>query len=319
MTSLQALYELQAAFSGSMVALKVPKEQWYKMRGSAVIPEDEPHVTIIYMPDLQESELPAVRTAIQNAIKDQEPFTIKVDEISTFDNDSDKRPHIALLERPALTKLRNKLLVELQKIRPDLVDTKFKTFKPHITIQWMPKDAPLPALNEEVSWMVDTVYLYFKSARRQPFAFPDPELPVLSDPINDLVLKDIDQRLLQESSNADELVQILTAAGVRKHWWNKQPCKYCDQAATKAILHSNGYAYIPVCNQHVKKCKSAIDEYCGQFRIPGEGQKCDFCDNAATFVTFQSRKSAMSCKNCLDKAKKQTQGKYGEPTSKKIK
>ena len=314
MKSLQELFELQAAFSGSMIALRVPPDAWYKLRSTVREPLEDPHVTIVYMPDLTLEEVPAVREAVREAVKDQDSFKIKVDKISTFpgaENDG-KVPHIALLEKPAITKLRNKIVAELDKIRPDLVDKKFPTYKPHTTLQWVTEDVPFPELKEEVSWDVNEVRLYFKSARRERFPFQQVIVPDLAE---EAVKVAVELILVGE---VGESFRIL--AGKGKRIWNCQKCKYCDEPARKAILHSNAYSFVPVCNAHVKKCKSEIDEYCGQRRIPRKEEKCDFCEVPATFVTFQKNKVAFNCKSCMDKAKREVgKGqKYGEPISKRL-
>lgn len=37
-----------------------------------------------------------------------------------------------------------------------------------------------------------------------------------------------------------------------------QKCKYCDQQATKRVIHAEGMAYVPVCDAHVAKAKAAV-------------------------------------------------------------
>jgi len=172
--SLKALYALQAGFSGSMIALRVPPEEWYKLRGVAKDPSEDPHVTVIYMPDLQPEEVPLVGKAIRTALEGQTPFNVKVTKIGTFGNPPNsegKIPHVAFLDKPSLTKLRNKIIPELHKIRKDIVDTKFKVYQPHTTVQWVPEATDIPVLKEPVSWEVNEVRLYFKNARRERFPF----------------------------------------------------------------------------------------------------------------------------------------------------
>lgn len=308
-----------------MIALRVPPEQWYKLRDSVVEPLEDPHVTIIYMPDLQQEELPQVRAAVKKAIEGQEPFTVKVDKVSTFDgakDDQGKVPHIALLEKKDMTKLRNRLIPELQKIRPDIVDTKFKSYKPHTTLQWVPEGTPFPTLKEEVAWEVNEVRLYFKSARRERFPFMQvPRMPNLQEDLLEEVVA------LSRAGKVDAAFQLLSkkkSRGRGKKIWEPQSCRHCDEPATNAILHSNAYAFTPVCNAHVKKCKAEIDEYCGQQPIPTKDQKCEFCDKEAVFVTMNSanglkRIASCSCAKCLDKAKKKANiSKYREPTTKRL-
>lgn len=323
MKSLRALYELQAGFSGSMIALRVPPEAWYKLRDSVREPLEDPHVTIVYMPDLQQEELPAVRAAVKRAVEEQPPFKVKVDKVSTFDgakDDGGNIPHIALLEKKEMTKLRNRLIPELQKIRPDLVDTKFKSYKPHTTLQWVTEDVPFPTLKEEVAWDVNEVRLYFKNARRERFPFQVKKIPSLQDDLLQEVVA------LSKASLFEEAFKILSQKKKRgrgKKIWEPQSCRHCDEPAKKAILHSNAYAFTPVCNAHVKKCRAEIDEYCGQQPIPQAGQKCEFCDKQATFVTMNAnslkRIASCSCAKCLDKAKKAAKLKYGEPVTKRLK
>lgn len=59
MLSLQELFEVQAFFSGSMISLRIPPEQWYKLRSSVLEPLDTHHVTIVYMPDVAQEVLKA--------------------------------------------------------------------------------------------------------------------------------------------------------------------------------------------------------------------------------------------------------------------
>ena len=70
---------------------------------------------------------------------------------------------------------------------------------------------------------------------------------------------------------ADRLGHVKSRKGTR-HWQGEgstpgevkgkgfpknQKCKYCTEAATKRILHSEGMAYIPVCDEHLSKGKDA--------------------------------------------------------------
>ena len=181
MKSLKALYQLQAFFSGSMIAIRVPPEQWYKLRSSVKDPLDTPHVTIAYMPNLVREEIPQVKKAVEKALKNMSPFKVKVDKISVFKNAENKHgkvPHVALLERKKMTDLYNNLVKELQKIRPDMVSTKFKVYKPHTTLQWIDKKEPLPILQEPIEWDVNEVHLYFKNAKRESFSLNKKENPV---------------------------------------------------------------------------------------------------------------------------------------------
>ncbi|MGV1079726.1 MAG: hypothetical protein ACOYD1_07720 [Candidatus Nanopelagicales bacterium] len=58
----------------------------------------------------------------------------------------------------------------------------------------------------------------------------------------------------------------VTAAGFRE----KQKCEYCDAQATQCILHSEGMAYIPVCDKHLEDGKKdAQASLPGGKAIPG--------------------------------------------------
>jgi len=63
---------------------------------------------------------------------------------------------------------------------------------------------------------------------------------------------DIDSDLQTTPLAAAVLQQAMTAALPKT-----QKCEYCDAQATQRIMHSEGMAYIPVCDQHLDKGKDA--------------------------------------------------------------
>ncbi|UVF61432.1 portal protein [Gordonia phage DalanDe] len=75
----------------------------------------------------------------------------------------------------------------------------------------------------------------------------------------------------QEDVVAERLHHVKFRKGTR-HWLEekklpaKQKCKYCDEQATKRIIHSEGRAYIPVCSKHVATGKNQAAR-----SIPGKG------------------------------------------------
>lgn len=70
-----------------------------------------------------------------------------------------------------------------------------------------------------------------------------------------------DQR--QEQVTADRLHHAKLRKGTR-HWEEtkalpkRQKCKYCTEQATKRIIHAEGMAYVPVCEDHLAKGKDAV-------------------------------------------------------------
>ena len=95
-----------------------------------------------------------------------------------------------------------------------------------------------------------------------------------------------------------------------------QKCKWCDEAATTAVIHSNAYAYVPVCTGHVEKAKKTVGgEFCYTQPIMQAGAMCELCDNTASYLVysmaFDSKnhpKGAMvkgACKGCLEKIRGQ--------------
>lgn len=114
-----------------------------------------------------------------------------------------------------------------------------------------------------------------------------------------------------------------------------QKCKYCDEPATKAVIHSNAYAYVPVCDKHVNKAKKAVgSEYCYTSTIPQKGEKCELCDKPASYVvsalTFDSnrrttgRTTRVCCQGHLKRVRGEVNNasntsRHAEPTVKRLK
>jgi 2'-5' RNA ligase len=167
------LYELNANFfDASMVALRTDPTAWNILRGVAVNPLEDPHVTLVYMPDLEKDEVPRVREAIKEVAATWAPFEVVAESIGTFQGaeHEGKVPHVVKLKKQPLVQLHEQLKKALQAVRPTLVDTKFKVFKPHTTLQWVPADTPIPELPEPISWEAQEMKLYFKG--HTPEAFP---------------------------------------------------------------------------------------------------------------------------------------------------
>lgn len=64
---------------------------------------------------------------------------------------------------------------------------------------------------------------------------------------------------------AERLEHVKSRKGTR-HWDEgetkdfpkNQKCKYCDSPATKRTIHAEGMAYVPTCDEHVKKAELAV-------------------------------------------------------------
>jgi hypothetical protein len=94
-----------------------------------------------------------------------------------------------------------------------------------------------------------------------------------------------------------------------------QKCKWCDEPASKAVIHSNAYAYVPVCAGHLNKAKEAVkSEYCYTSQIPQKGEKCELCDMTASYVvsasTFNSKRrtTGRMVRACCQKHLKRVRG-----------
>jgi hypothetical protein len=57
-----------------------------------------------------------------------------------------------------------------------------------------------------------------------------------------------------DESQYREVTRQIMAAGFPKN----QTCKYCAEPATKRIMHAEGRAYVPVCDEHVAKGTAAV-------------------------------------------------------------
>ena len=78
-------------------------------------------------------------------------------------------------------------------------------------------------------------------------------------PDEDLLVKaDLPMVRLDGIQLAEVQAQVDSAmvAAVEDHLPAKQKCEYCSAQATRRILHSEGMAYIPVCDQHLTKGKN---------------------------------------------------------------
>lgn len=114
-----------------------------------------------------------------------------------------------------------------------------------------------------------------------------------------------------------------------------QKCRWCDEAATTATIHSNAYAYVPTCDKHVGKAKRAVGgEFCYTQPIMQKDATCDLCEKPASFFVYTGSYNSKrhpngailkgACKDHLEKIRGQvnndsSSSKYVEPIVKRLK
>lgn len=160
------------AHKSSTVEVLVPPNVWAQVAQNvphAKDLEDPPHITLVYL-NLKQEKLEEVQSALQNLCAAWAGFQVNVTGVGSFPSDKEKVTHFARIESLDLVKFRECVVDCMQAIDPDMVDIEtFPAFVPHLTVQFVAKDEPLPVI-KPISWLVKDISLSFKGTKK--FAYP---------------------------------------------------------------------------------------------------------------------------------------------------
>jgi len=118
------------------------------------------HITLlIFNEDISISEVAKSVEAIGNAIKDVNPFKLKLNKVSCFPKRGDNPvPIIMPIESEDLQELRSKVKKALKKHKVEFNDT-FKEYRPHITLSYDENEVKDFKVDKE-EFMVDEIVLW---------------------------------------------------------------------------------------------------------------------------------------------------------------
>lgn len=91
--------------------------------------------------------------------------------------------------------------------------------------------------------------------------YEDTEAVYTLEPIGPERLRLIDTRVAHKWRPSPRAAKkLLDHLGVEAKFPKTKKCKFCKEQATHRIIHAEGRAYVPCCDAHIEKAKSAIDE-----------------------------------------------------------
>ena len=169
----QAEHEVTSkAHESSIVEVLVPPNVWAQVSQSVPYAkdlEDPPHITLVYL-KLKPAHVEEAKAALQELCSSWACFQVNVTGAGSFPSDKAKVPHFARIESLDLVKFRECVVDCMQAIDPDMVDiATFPEFTPHLTLQFVDKDEPLPVV-KPISWLVKDIDLSVKGTEK--FGFP---------------------------------------------------------------------------------------------------------------------------------------------------
>lgn len=199
---------LAKAHTSSIVEILVPPNIWKEMK--AHVPhvedlEDPPHITLCYMPTLTKEQAETIKVVLKNlTIKFFQPL-IKVTGAARFTSDTDKIPHYAAIDSPALMTFRNTLVDAIEMAVPGVIDLNtHPTYTPHICVQYVDRDEPLPFI-QKTAWSASFVSFSFKGTDKTVYPFAAANL-LHHEPIDEELEPgtELDEDLLKTAAEEDD-------------------------------------------------------------------------------------------------------------------
>lgn len=148
----------------AMIGLRVPHEVARLLQtievGGEKVDSGSYHLTLLYLGDeVGIDEITKATAATYGAVGKTRPFTVRLDRVSSFPPNDNGVPIICPVKGRALTDLRRRLVRALDKMGVGY-DTRFPTFRPHVTLGYGEGDAPKDRPLYPIEWGVTEVVLW---------------------------------------------------------------------------------------------------------------------------------------------------------------
>lgn len=119
------------------------------------------HITFFYLGDIEKGEQEKYLDFVKKAAAVVPPFSVKLGEVTTFENDKEETILHNPVEGPGLFKA-NSFFEKVFKQYKMKYSDKFPEYKPHTTIEYVEKDKEpkYPDVEPEGSWLVDHVWIW---------------------------------------------------------------------------------------------------------------------------------------------------------------
>lgn len=151
---------------GAMVALRPPAHIVEALRAGGagngdVLDAEDFHITVAYLGKAAELDEAAAARAVEAWAVEQRPLWFQVERMAEWDNRAKDGDHVNVAEVRTARETREaqELLIELLKLEGAPADTKWPTWKPHLTVAYDPV-GPMPLPREAAEgWTTDTVWL----------------------------------------------------------------------------------------------------------------------------------------------------------------
>jgi 2'-5' RNA ligase len=124
---------------------------------------EPPHVSVIYLPDLEENEIARSAAAIEMLAKRMRPFEAKIGKLDCFDCKGDSVPWYVHIESPRIHELREIIKEVLSSLDIPMND-KFPNFVPHATLRYLPRGAGYNDNLPSGKCLIETLNFAFKES-----------------------------------------------------------------------------------------------------------------------------------------------------------
>ena len=133
--------------TGVMVALMLPQAAAEQIAVPGGLPPSDLHITLCYVGDLADGPIDRDRlmATVQAWSAQQHPLYVDLDRLDRFPGDGEKAPIIVRSDTAVLQDVHSSLCAALDAAGIDYPHT-FPTYSPHVTLCYVPADAPTPAL-----------------------------------------------------------------------------------------------------------------------------------------------------------------------------
>jgi len=134
--------------SWMMVALDVDPGWWSSATADIEGAVDDPHITVIYMPDVTTSEANIIERWVSEIASEFDGIDIRVTGGDKFNvEDKGNTPFIARVEvSSGLESFRQRLIDRVENLRPGIVDRTFPEYQPHVTLYYGDSSRPAPMI-----------------------------------------------------------------------------------------------------------------------------------------------------------------------------
>jgi 2'-5' RNA ligase len=148
----------------AMIALKVPVNIQDALKALEVpgekVDSAHYHVTLFVLgDDVPITQISATLEAIYRVVETTQPFSVRIDQLTSFPKGTSGTPMICPVREPALNAFREKLRRALDQAEIPY-DKKFPDFKGHVTLAYYDGEAPPDKSFAPLIWTATEVILY---------------------------------------------------------------------------------------------------------------------------------------------------------------